>query len=313
MESEIIEVSGATKIVSVIGADTFIGEHLTTHLSQNSQMVYGFSQQNFFSFDSEPIIESGKDNASVEPDPIISDALFICLEPDSKLESYIRKIRRICAEVLKKGYCGKIFFISSGAVCLSQGSSISEESFIYPRTEKNLAWVTGEYIINVMSCNELCMATPCIVRIGSCYGNEIHSKTKKEYGFINQLIHNAAEKHCVKVPRPGDSMRTLTHISDVCESIFRLMSVDFLPDIINIPGENFLLSDICEKIAKHCKANVTYFTPKANDQDYFIGDQHLSDELFKSQCDYIRKINFEDWLNNITLIPSIHKKKISYA
>ena len=311
MVSEIVAVSGATQIVSVIGADTFIGEHLVTHLSKNRQMVYGFSQKDFFCFDSEPIVESGKDNASVEPDPIISDVLFVCLEPDFGFETYICKIKGICTEILKTGFGGKIFLLSSGAVCLSQGAAISEESSVCPRTEKNLAWVTGEYIINMMGYDERCVATPGVIRIGSCYGNEIDFKSERNYGVINRMIYDAAKKHCIEVPIPGDALRTVTHISDVCESIIRLMSIEFLPDIINIPGEELSLSDISKKIAKRFNAKLSYFSPKANDQDFFVGDQHLSDELFKTQCDYVRQINFDEWLNSGNQIDDFLKSTYS--
>ena len=91
-----------------------------------------------------------------------------------------------------------------------------------------------------------------------------------------------------------------------CESIINLMSLEFLPDIINTPGENLSLSDICDKIAKRFNA-----TPKANDQDFFSGDQHLSDELFKTQCDYVRKINFEEWLNSCDQIDAFLKSTLS--
>ena len=89
------------------------------------------------------------------------------------------------------------------------------------------------------------------------------------------------------------------------------MSLEFLPDIINIPGENLSLSDICDKIAKRFNAKLSCFSPKENDQDFFSGDQHLSDELFKTQCDYVRKINFEELLNSCDQIDAFLKSTLS--
>lgn len=60
MVGEIIEVTGSTQSVSVVGADTFFGAHLINCLCQNGLMVRGFSQQDLFHFSAELIVESGK-------------------------------------------------------------------------------------------------------------------------------------------------------------------------------------------------------------------------------------------------------------
>ena len=78
-QEKVIEITGPTNIVSVIGADTYFGSHMVSHLVPANRMVYGFTQQKPFSFKQNPsiVLESGKD--AVEPDPIVSDCLFVCI------------------------------------------------------------------------------------------------------------------------------------------------------------------------------------------------------------------------------------------
>ena len=101
---KIIKITGPTNIVSVIGADTYFGTHMVKHLASANQMVYGFSQEKHFSFDLDPIIVSGSGNATVEPAPIISDWLFMCVDPRIGFDRYVKWIRAFCKEMIKKEY-----------------------------------------------------------------------------------------------------------------------------------------------------------------------------------------------------------------
>ena len=78
-QEKMIEITGPTNIVSVVGADTYFGSHMVKHLASANHMVYGFTQQKPFSFKQNPTIVSGSEKAVVEPDPIVSDCLFVCI------------------------------------------------------------------------------------------------------------------------------------------------------------------------------------------------------------------------------------------
>ena len=55
LDPKTIIVSGPAKIVTVYGADSYIGAHLVKHLAQGDRMVYGFSQNRDLDFEADPM------------------------------------------------------------------------------------------------------------------------------------------------------------------------------------------------------------------------------------------------------------------
>ena len=152
---KIIQITGPMNIVSVIGADTYFGTHMMKHLASANQMVYGFSQEKHFSFDLDPVIVSGSGNATVEPSPVISDWLFVCVDPRMGFDRYVKWMRAFCKEMIKKEYWGKICFLSFGSICRSEcDAPISEDSVVSPRTELDLSLATAENMLSVMRSNK---------------------------------------------------------------------------------------------------------------------------------------------------------------
>ena len=47
-QENVIEITGPTNIVSVIGSDTYFASHMIKHLVSAGQMVYGFTQRKHY-------------------------------------------------------------------------------------------------------------------------------------------------------------------------------------------------------------------------------------------------------------------------
>ena len=296
--NKIIEITGSTNIVSVIGADTYFGSHMIKHLVSAGQMVYGFSQQKHFSFDLDPIIVSGSEKATIEPAPIISDWLFVCVDPRMGFDRYVKWMRAFCKEMIKKEYWGKLCFLSFGSICRSEcDAPISEDSFVSPRTEIDLSLATAENILEVMRSNERNFAEITIVRIGVPYGNE--TDTDDSCSFVNQVVKKAIAGETFGIPI-HNAKRSFTHISDICNSVIKIMSLKFSPDLIDIPGEVFTIHDLVNVLSESFETKRESVSCPYNDQNFFLGDQHLSDTLFNQTVSYKRKYSLKKWLNKLT-------------
>ena len=77
---------------------------MVKHLASANRMVYGFSQHKPFSFSQNPSIVSGSEKAVVEPDPIVSDCMFVCIDPSIGFDKYVKWMRGFCKEIKTKEF-----------------------------------------------------------------------------------------------------------------------------------------------------------------------------------------------------------------
>lgn len=292
-----IEITGPTNIVSVIGADTYFGSHMVKHLASANRMVYGFTQQKPFSFKQPPIFIDGLEKAAIEPAPIVSDCLFICVDPSIGFDKYVKWMRGFCKEIIAKEFWGRICFLSSGSICRSRcDEPISEDTIVSPRTEMDLSLATAENLLEVMRNNQRNMAEVTVVRIGVPYGNEIDADDSLV--FVNQAVKKAITGETIELPA-HQTKRSFMHISDICDSIIKVMSLKFCPELVNIPGEVLTIRDLVNVLSESFDVKREFTYDFYNDQDFFLGDQHLSGELFYQTVSYNRKYTLKKWLNGL--------------
>ena len=297
MQSEIIDITTPTKIVTIYGADTYFGAHLVKHLDLTDQMVYGFSQNKDLNFKEEPMLTHGREKVDFEPAPVISDWIVVCLDPTLNLDVYINRMKHLCNYLIAQEFFGKVCFVSSGEICISSDKEISEDTIVYPRTQADLALSIGENFLNVMLHHKENQAGTLVVRVGVPYGDEIGEFAA--VGMINRLIKSTSEGHPLKIPRPAGVKRSCTHIADICESIIELLSAgDLAPSLVNIPGETLTIEDIITTVTERFPVDITYRPYENDDQDFYIGDQHLSDVYFKENSTFERKFSFKKWFND---------------
>ena len=296
-EKEIIEITSPTKIVTVYGADSYFGAHLVKHLDLTDQMVYGFSQNKDLNFEEEPMLIHGQEKIAFEPAPVVSDWIIVCLDPNIGLDVYITRMKNLCNYLIEQEFWGRVCFVSCGGICLSSYKEISEDTIVYPRTEYDLALSIGENFLNVMLHQKGNQAGTLVVRVGVPYGDEIGMP--EPTGMINRLIKNASSGQKLEIAKPTEVKRSCTHISDICESIIGLLAGgDLCPSLVNIPGEILTIQDIIAMVMERFPVIIAYRPCENNDQDFYIGDQHLSDVYFKENLTYERKFTFKEWFSN---------------
>lgn len=295
-QTEYLEISEKTNVVSVIGADTYLGSHMVEHLYQNGKSVLGFRDSDEFDFSQKQIFQKEKKKLSYPAAAIISESIYLCYEPDIGFEKYTVKIRKFCDSCLKNGFVGNVCFFSCGTAYLSGIEEITEEGVIAPQTERDLALVTGENILNVMLYNKSNYASPIIFRLGIPYGNELN--TTEGYGFVNLFCSLAMRHNEFEVPFLSDVKRTLTYIGDMCDAAIAITENANSPLIVNIPGEILTIGEIASAISKHYGVSFKAkgcFSP--DDYCFDAGDLILSDKYFNENAEYTRKISFANWLS----------------
>ena len=77
------------------------------------------------------------------------------------------------------------------------------------------------------------------------------------------------------------------------------MSLKFCPELVNIPGEVLSIRDLVNVLSESFNVKRELAYGLYNDQDFFLGDQHLSDELFNQTVSYNRKYTLKKWLNGV--------------
>ena len=78
------------------------------------------------------------------------------------------------------------------------------------------------------------------------------------------------------------------------------MSLKFCPELVNIPGEVLSIRDMVNMLTESFGVKRESVYDFYNDQDFFLGDQHLSDALFKETVSYNRKYTLRKWLKELT-------------
>lgn len=286
-----------TSIYTVVGADTYLGAHMLKHLQETGQTVIGVAQNEMFDCSVEPISAVEWDNIPADMPTVDSEWIVICIDPDMGFEKYTAKIKKLLNDLAAHDFVGDICFFSSAAVCMAEtGEPISEKNAVYPRNEQGLALATGENMLTVFACGGKGYAVPHIMRIGVPYGDEIGVKNPP--CFVNRMIADAERKSSLKIPMVGEAKRSLTHISDLCESAVKLMASDACPPLVNIPGEVKTIEEVGSAIS--AKYHVDFSVVglgRYDDPDYFVGDQHLSEKLFNETVKYTPRYTFERWLD----------------
>ena len=290
------EQGDASAMFTVVGTDTYLGAHMEKHLRSKFQLVYGYSQNEEIAVDIREIPVNEINKLPKNIPSVKSDWFVVCIDPGIGFEKYIEKLKRLFDDLAAQGFIGDICFLSSAALCMPDiGQKITEDTIVYSRNEHDLAFAVGEQLLTVLGCSGKGYAVPHIMRIGVPYGDEIGME--KLPGLVNRLVADAQNQSAVQIPLGREAKRSLTHISDICESVIGLMCSEYCPPLVNIPGETKSIGDIGRAISENCQAVFKESgLSRYDDLDFYTGDQELSDDIFKEHLKYNRRYSFEKWL-----------------
>ncbi len=284
------------KIATVIGSDTYFGAHLVKHLTQAGIAVFDFPQDGDFSADIRSVSPEEANTIYRDLPKVAGVWTFICIDPGIGFERYTAKVKKICDTLVSEDYGADLCLLSSASLCMPEyDCQITENTIVYPRNEHDLSLATAENMLRVLACKQEVYITSHIMRIGMPYGKEIPNV--KDDCVVNQMVANGRDKLNIQIPMLGDSKRSLSHISDICQSVISLVNAEYCPSLVNIPGEEMTFAEIGSAVAE--KYNVS-FSEKGltfNDaKDFFAGDQNLSATYFNELVTYTPRYTFKQWL-----------------
>ncbi len=284
-------------IYTVIGSDTYLGAHMLKHLKDKELAVIGIAQDEPFQYNTGTPDIAEENDVSENLPSVNAEWIVICLDPDMGFEKYVAKLRSLFAELTENEFVGNVCYFSCASICVADAeSAIPEEPRIYPRNDRDLALAAGENMISVFSCSENGYGIPHIIRLGVPYGNELGTSGNNS-SFVEHFLIEANKNKSLKIPLMTDVKRSLTHIADICEASIHLMETEDCPSQINIPGEVKTIREIAMEIsAKYHAAFDERGLVRPGDPVYFLGDQHLSAELFNETVSFTPRYTFSKWL-----------------
>ena len=290
----------------ILGANGYIGSHLSLYLSNQGWNIYNYDIQPDSSFDNYKQIDI-KDSEQL-------------LKTDFNVD-YVFLFSGITGT--SSGFNNYKSFIDINEVGLLNVLNIlsqhhNKPRVVYPSTR--LVYKGGElplkeddekeaksiYAINKLACenylklyNNVFNIHYSIFRICVPYGNFFSSKYS--YGTIGSFIEKATSGNPITLYGDGSLKRTYTYIEDICRQIEKcILCPSSVNEIFNIGGETFSLKEVAQRIAS--LYNVEVDTVAWPDMDLKIESGHtfFDDTKIKTAIGDIFYTNLLDlnWIQN---------------
>jgi UDP-glucose 4-epimerase len=287
----------------VLGANGYLGKHLTNHLITNNQNVVCYDylsdnskSSNIVHFDITNIKDLEKIDWSADYLYLFSGltGTKIGFEKYNQFiqinELGLLNVLNIIKDLKQKP---KIIFPSTRLVY--KGSDI-------PLNENAEKETNTIYALNKLSCEKVLEMYQkifginyTIFRICIPYGTHFNEYS---FGTISFMLHQAQKNGEITLFGDGALKRTFTHIDDICEQIFRTsINNSSNNEIFNVGGETYSLKEVAEYICKANKAKINYALWPEIDRKIESGSTIFNDEKITK---YFTKkyINLKDWINN---------------
>lgn len=272
---------------SIVGANGYIGKHLSTHLVSLGWIVYNYDlQKNSDCFPYKTIDIT--DTSSIKSIHLDVDYLFFfsgLTGTSVGFDSYERFVKvnevgllNILDYIRQSVFLPKVVFSSTRLVYKGSENPLKE-------TDEKLP--LSIYAINKLSCENILALYQTvfdipytIFRICVPYGNIFANYS---YGTIGCFLKQARNNAPINLYGQGELKRTFTHISDICTQISDCITKDNSNNqIFNIGGEAFSLKEVAEIIVGKYGNNITYSSWSDMDKKIESGSTVFDDSKIKS-------------------------------
>lgn len=293
---------------TILGANGYIGRHLTYYLNQRGFKVFAYDMQ-------------AKRNPNI-PDTVSYKQFDICNNYEHvKFDvDYLFVFSGITGT--KKGFEQYRTFIEVNEIgllnILSKVKDMERKpKIIFPSTrlvykgvEQPLmeeAEKEGKtiYAVNKLACERyLKMYANCFgirytaYRICVPYGNQFDGEFS--YGTVGAFLNRAKSGGTITLYGDSSIRRTLTHVISICQQIAdSMIMAESDNNIYNIAGETFSLKEIAKRIASVYGTPVTYIP--WNDMDWKIesGSTEFDGRKIESMISVDKQWKFDKWVEEI--------------
>ena len=219
------------------------------------------------------------------------------LDYENFLKSNDLIVLNILNSIKNSNYKPRIIFPSTRLVYKGSNELLKEDDIKEAKTI---------YAINKLSCENYIKAYEnvfnipyTIIRICIPYGNLVGDNYS--FGTVGNFINRAA-KDKIMLYGKGELRRTFTHIKDLCR-ILKLAAVSdkTINRTINMPGEELLLKDVANFIARRFSSKVEFVDWPTKDllieSGNTVFDSSYLEKLLNTSIEY----KFADWVKEISI------------
>ncbi len=265
------------KSAAIVGSDTAIGAALARGMADA-----GFA-----------VAESVSDDCHL---------VLYCHDAAQDAEGHISTLDTLCrslAETHTSNRQVRVCVFTPANACGESPRGIRETTPLVPRCRRDFAYAQAEMLLHAWYGMSHTPIIPMIFRHGElyCAPDADHPLA----GHVNACLRKAQNHQPLTIPGLGIQKRTLTHLDDFAAAVASILSNDFLPSVVNIPGETMTIADYMNKICdRYGVEPVLDKYPFDDDLPWGIGDRVLSAALFKSEStDFRPQHKFITWLAKI--------------
>ncbi len=265
-------------MVMIIGADTALGAAMATALSAAGFQVL--------------------DDAA-ERVPIDCNRVLYCHDAARDPEGHVAALDALCRSLAatRTMDCQVHFGVFTPAnACAKAGRAIRETAMLKPLCQRDLAHAQAELLLHSWFGRSRTAILPIVFRHGELYAAP--DDRRPLAGHVNACLRRAKSLQPMRFPGLGLQKRTLTHLDDFASAVAAVLKGDFLPDVINVPGETMAIADYMNDICSHYGLEASLASdPFDDDLPWGLGDRVLSAAEFRSELpDFRLRHRFRSWL-----------------
>jgi len=278
------------KKVSIIGAEGYLGRHITQVFKNLDFELDLYNRSNFETFKTDVDFIFHLAGKTGTLDGFDNFREYI--------ESNEMSLLTILEKVRKSTHRPKIIFPSSRLVYRGQKNT--------PLVEDATKEAKTIYAANKLACESYLKMYKdtfeinySIARICVPYGNEFDDQYS--YGTIGSLLTQASQMGEITLFGDGNQQRSLIHISDLANNLVKAAVNPKTDDLIfNLGGpESFSIKELAELIAQKYHAEVKSTPWPKEHLKIESGDTIFDSSLIESLISIDYQFSFQDWLKHI--------------
>ncbi len=268
--------SSFDKRLSIVGADTAVGAVLARGLADA-----GFD-----------VVESAADCRLV----------LYCHDAAQDTAGHVSALDALCCELSETHTSNRqvrVCVFTPANACGESPRGIRETTPLLPRCRRDFAYAQAEFLLHAWYGMSRTAILPTVFRHGELYCAP--NPTRPLAGHVNACLRKARKHDSMVFPGLAIQKRTLTHLDDFADAVATILSNDFPPSVINIPGETMTIAEYMCDICNHYGLKDTLDKyPFDDDLPWGLGDRVLSSAEFRSECPSFRlRHKFKNWLAQI--------------
>lgn len=291
--------------IVIIGSNSGLAKYFINYMSSKNIEINGYDiQDKSFNQNINYQKIDFTDKKNIEKINFNCDAVYIfsgLTGPEISMKNYSDFIRvnvillmDILDTIIKSGFKCKVIYPSSRLVYIDQDEVLTEKTPLSSKSVYGLSKIFAENILEFYNRNFGIQYT--IYRIGIPF-NDINNTDDSDFGIFAKLIRQAKNNQ-ITLYGNGNSLRTFTHINDICELFFKSLTNDYICNqTFNIGGHIYSLLEVSKAIQRRTECDICFMEWPEESKMVEVKNGSLSSERLNSVIP-IEYINIMDVIDN---------------